>query len=124
LTTYGFRQDISKLSGRLEIAKRLSLSYQADVEVVFSPISDYIVCELRSDEPALKHHIVFCKPLVCKKIHKIRFVERKEGCDGVQSLLFSGSGWVFPLSDLEMSSHRKDKFMHKLGLSLQEIKAK
>lgn len=124
LDTYGFRQDVSKLEGRLELARSFALSYRADVEVVFSATSEHILCELLSDEPALKNHPIFCKPLACKKIHKIKFLGEKKAFQDKQKLLFSGSGWVFPLSDLEISSHKKVKLIKSFSSVLKENKAK
>ncbi len=120
LEIYGFRQDVSKLEGRLELARSFALSYRSDVEVVFSSISGHILCELRSDEPALKHHAIFYKPLLCKNIHKIKFLGKKEACQDKQTLFFSGSGWVFPLSDLEISSHKKKKLIKSFSSVLKE----
>ncbi|MEI8300043.1 MAG: hypothetical protein WCG10_00325 [Chlamydiota bacterium] len=124
LETYGFRQDVARLFGRLELARSFSLSYQADVEVIFYSKSGYILCELQSDEPALKHHTMFYKPLACKKIHEVKFSGEKESLNDKKTLIFSGSGWVFPLSSLEVSSHRQDKWKTNLGDFLKENRAK
>jgi type II secretory pathway pseudopilin PulG len=104
LDIYGFRQEVSLLKGRCELARQYALSYQADVEVHFSISQGRMRCELRSDEPYLHAHPLFCKPCVLKKIQKITQADTGERA---ASLLFSGTGWMFPITNLKVYSTDK-----------------
>lgn len=101
LDIYGFRQEVSLLKGRFELARQYALSYQADVEVHLSIDQGRMRCELRSDEPYLHAHPLFYKPCVFKKVQKITKADTEERAD---SLLFSGTGWMFPVTNLKVHS--------------------
>lgn len=103
--TYGFRQDVSKFLSRLELAKKYALSYQSDVEFLFYEKEGQFFCELRSDEPALQAHKMFFKPTSFKSIKSVDFLGKKK--EESKTLLFSGTGWMFPTSSLEIHSKTK-----------------
>lgn len=102
---YAFRQDTSRFLSRLELARQYASSYQADVEICFYQKNGHFVCELKSDEPYLRTHKMFYKPFEFKKIKKISF----EGMGQAESLLFSGTGWMFPTASLEIRSNTKEE---------------
>jgi hypothetical protein len=111
---YGFRQEVSTLIARLDLAKHYALSYQTDVECLFYEKAGGYDCELRSDEPVLQKHILFFNPVHFKHIKQIRCLE-KESREN-KTLLFSSTGWVFPSSQLEV--YPKDKLSKKLVVSI------
>ena len=103
--TYGFRGDVSKFLSRLELAKKYALSYQSDVEFLFYEKQGRFFCELRSDEPALQIHKMFFTPVNFKSIKSVDFIGKEK--EGFKTLLFSGTGWMFPTASLEIHSKTK-----------------
>lgn len=115
LETYGFRQEVGLLTRRLALARHYAASYRADVEVVFSTKDHLISCELRSDEPYLRKHPMFSTPVIFKKIKTLSIAGSEDTLD---TLLFSGTGWMFPIVNIEVHSAAK-KEQHAL-LPLKE----
>jgi hypothetical protein len=103
--TYGFRQDVSKFLTRIELAKKYALSYQSDVEFLFYEKQGQFFCELRSDEPALQKHKLFFNSIRFKSIKSVTFSGKKK--EEFNTLLFSGTGWMFPTTSLEIHSKTK-----------------
>lgn len=103
--TYAFRQDVSKFLSRLELSKKYALSYQADVEFLFYEKQGKFFCELRSDEPALHSHKMFFNPVNFKSIKSVDFIGKEK--EEFKTLLFSGTGWMFPTTSLEIHSKAK-----------------
>ena len=96
---YAFKQEVSKVRDILQLAKEYAFCYQSDVEVVFSKNTNHFFIEIRTDEPLLKKESFFIKKYRLAKVSSIDL-------DG-SSLLFSGSGWVFPKSDLVIKGNRQ-----------------
>jgi hypothetical protein len=88
---YASKQEVAKLFDILQLAKEYAYCYQCDIEVHFQKNKQYYV-EVKTDEPLLKQDALFTKTYTFSKITEID-VENS-------SVLFSGSGWVFPKKEI------------------------
>jgi hypothetical protein len=95
MDNYAFKQEVGKVRDILQLAREYACCYQADVQVIFSKTYKDVLVEIISDEPLLKAEKFFKKKYKFKKILSI-----DAGCD---SIIFSGSGWVFPKNQVVIS---------------------
>jgi len=114
IDAYGFRYEVAQVLGKLELARALSLGYGADIKVVFQEEKKGGVCRVFSEEPALKKQTLLFQPISCKNIRSLTI-------KGSHEVLFSGSGWVFPLGDIEITSLRgKETLRKSIAVALKE----
>lgn len=103
---YGFRQDVALLKRRLDFARYCALTYHADIEVVFSKQGEHLELSLLSDEPYLAHHPLISRPLT---LRNFRSITDQQGVV-IHTFLFSGTGWMFPLVDLDIHGEKGLKY--------------
>jgi|GEM_PF-1607561 len=102
---YGFRQEVALVKSRVDFAKYCALTYEADIEVRFSQQGRHLCLSFSSDEPYLAKHPLLRDSL---KFSRIKVITDKQG-SCIHSVLFSGTGWMFPLSDLLLCGDKNQK---------------
>lgn len=92
MENYAFKQEVRKVRDILQLAKEYAYCYQVDVEVVFSKSQHNAFIHIKTDEPLLQRESFFQKKYGFRKISFMDAIG--------DSIIFSGSGWVFPKSQL------------------------
>lgn len=92
MDNYAFKQEVGKVRDILQLAKEYAYCYQVDVEVFFSKNQHNTCIHIKTDEPLLNRESFF------QKKYGFRKISFKDALG--DSVIFSGSGWVFPKSQL------------------------
>lgn len=116
-SVYNFRSDKRKLINALELARHLSVSYQADVETVITKEKLGYDLVISTDEPGLEDHNMLFKKISFTHIDKIAYLSDKKKEDPIK-ILFSSSGWLFPVGTLQIRSKGEEVVNIDLGINI------
>lgn len=114
---YHFRNEKRKMLNAIELARHLSISYQADIEMVITKEKKGYSMILKTDEPTLFNHGMLFKSMKFKHIDYMAYLADKKEEDPIK-ILFSSSGWIFPAGSFEMHSFKKEQHKIDLGINI------
>jgi len=103
---YSFSSAVDKVASRCKLARCLAENYQTDVQVKIMQTPEGMTVALQSDEPPLQKLPQFTQSLNVKGIKQMRFDVESVG---EITVLFSGSGGIFPEGVVHLESKKKAK---------------